>query len=238
MSFPLFANLDAEWRTVAVSPNAEEALARWANDSVLAGGRSLDEVLARTARGGDPRDADAVLRALMSRASSDEIAARTVLQAVIPGLVSVAHRVGARKDADLEAEVAAAAWTAIRAGRLLGRRGFIAGQLLLDVFHVVSRLRRGDLEQVAAPDDLARIIPDPGDQWTRHGPDGREVLEFVARSGKVPPEQLRLISDAVLDRIPVSVAARRAGVSVKAMTRRRERARASVIRAYDLPETA
>ena len=173
----------------------------------------------------------------MARANSDEIAARTVLQAVIPGLVSVARRVGARENPDLEAEVATVAWTAIRGGKLLQRRGSIAGQLLLDVFHVVSRLRRGDQEQPVPPEDLARFVP----TVEEHGagrPDGREVLEFVARSGKVPPEQLRLISDAVLDRIPVSVAARQAGLSVKAMTRRRERARASVVRAYELPESA
>jgi hypothetical protein len=91
--------------------------------------------------------------------------------------------------------------------------------------------------QPIPPEDLARFIPMVEDHPIGR-PDGREVLEFVARSGKVPPAQLRLISDAVLDRIPVSVAARQAGLSVKAMTRRRERARASVVRAYELPESA
>jgi hypothetical protein len=85
--------------------------------------------------------------------------------------------------------------------------------------------------------DRARFVP-TAEQHTARQPDGREGLEFVARSARGPPEQLRLISDAVLDRIPVSVAARQAGLSVKAMTRRRERARASVVRAYELPESA
>jgi hypothetical protein len=236
MNFPLFANLDSDWRTVAESQDAQEALARWSEDPVFADARSLDELLARTARGGSRRDADAVLRALMGRAGSDEIAARTVLQAVIPGLVSIARRVGAAENPDLEAEIAAVAWTTIRTGGLVRRRGSIAGQLLLDVFHVASRTGRGEMEHLVAPEDLARFTPAPADG--SRGPDGREVLEFVARSGKVPPEQLRLISDAVLDQIPVSVAARRAGLSVKAMTKRRERARASVVRAYELPETA
>lgn len=237
MSFPLFANLDSDWRTVADSQDAQAALGRWSEDPVLAGARSLDEVLARTARGSCRREADAVLRALMGRAGSDEIAARTFLQAVIPGLVTIARRVGAAKDPDLEAEIAAVAWTTIRAGRLVRRRGSIAGQLLLDVFHVASRTGRGEMEHLVAPEDLARFTPAPSDHGTR-APDGRDVLEVVARSGKVPPEQLRLISDAVLDQIPVSVAARRAGLSVKAMTKRRERARASVVRAYELSETA
>jgi hypothetical protein len=237
MAFPLFSNLDSEWRTVATSQDAQEALARWSDDEVLAGGGSLDEILARTARGGRRRDADAVLRALITRAGSDEIASRTALQAVIPGLVSIARRVGAAENPDVEAEIAAVAWSTIRAGRLVRRRGSIAGQLLLDVFHVVSRTGRTELEHLVAPEDLARFMPAPAEHGSQ-GPDGREVLEFVARSGKVPPEQLRLISDAVLDQIPVSVAARHAGLSVKAMTKRRERARASVVKAYELPETA
>lgn len=237
MSFPLFTDLDHDWCAVVASQRARDALEHWADDPTLGGARSLDDFLVRTGKGGDPGDADAVLRALMARANSDEIAARTMLQAVIPGLVSVARRVGARENPDLEAEVATVAWTAIRGGKLLQRRGSIAGQLLLDVFHVVSRLRRGELEQPVPPEDLARFVPTV-EEHRASRPDGREVLEFVARSGRVPPEQLRLISDAVLDRIPVSVAARQAGLSVKAMTRRRERARASVVRAYELPESA
>jgi hypothetical protein len=237
MTFPLFSNLDSEWRTVTTSQGAQDALARWSEDEVLAGAGSLDEILARTARGGRRRDADAVLRALIARAGSDEIASRTALQAVIPGLVSIARRVGGAGNPDVEAEIAAVAWSTIRAGRLARRRGSIAGQLLLDVFHVVSRTGRAQMEHLVAPEDLARFMPAPEEPGARR-PDGREVLEFVARSGKVPPEQLRLISDAVLDQIPVSVAARHAGLSVKAMTKRRERARASVVRAYELPETA
>jgi hypothetical protein len=237
MTFPLFADLDADWRAFVSSQLARNALDRWSGDPVLGGSRTLDEVLAPTIRGGDPAVADAVLRALMARATTDEVAARTVLQALVPGLVSVARRVGAHADPDLEAEVAAVAWTTIRGGRLQGRRGSIAGQVLLDVFHVVSRLRHTELAQPVPPENLTSFVP-VADAGTTCGPDGREVLEFVARSGRVSPAQLELMSDAVLDRTPVSVAARLAGVSVKAMTRRRERARASVVRAYELPESA
>jgi hypothetical protein len=237
MGYPLFVKLDAEWRTVVASQDAQDALDRWRDDPVLGDMRTLGEVLVRTARGTDWRHADAVLRALMKRAGSDEIAARALLQAVIPGLASVAGRIGAKGNPDLEAEIAAVAWATIRRGRLSQRRGSIAGNLLLDVLHVVSRLPKSDIEYAVAPWFIASLTAVPVEPETRR-PDGREVLEFVARSGKVPPEQLRLISDAVLDRIPVSVAARQAGLSGKAMTRRRERARASVVRAYELPETA
>jgi hypothetical protein len=63
-------------------------------------------------------------------------------------------------------------------------------------------------------------------------PNAREVLEVAASSGRIPNGQVQLVFDAVLDQVPVSAAAARAGVSVKAMTRRRDRAKASVVRAY------
>lgn len=237
MAFALFTDLDADWRIIAGGRAAQDALRRWAPDPVLGSAVCLDDLLARTARGADPTDADALLRALLGRAQSDEVAARTVLQALVPGLVNVARRVGARESPDLQAEVVAVAWTLIRCGRWDERRGSIASHLLLDVFHVVSRIPQTRLEQLVAPAALARVVPAPEPTEAR-GPTGREVLEVVALSGKIAAHQLHLVSDAVLDRTPVSVAAHQAGISVKAMTRRRERARASVIRAYALARSA
>src|SRR5437870_4739679 len=98
MCFQLFTDLDADWRVFVSSGAAQRALERWASDPVFDGARDLDEILARTARGADPVDADAVMRALVRRAAHDDVAARTVLQAVVPGLVSVARRVGAARN--------------------------------------------------------------------------------------------------------------------------------------------
>lgn len=237
MGFALFTDLDADWRIITGGRAAQDALRRWKSDPVLGSVVCLDDLLARTARGAAPTDADALLRALLGRAPSDDVAARTVLQAVVPGLVNVARRIGARENADLQAEVLAVAWTKIRCGRWDQRQGSIASHLLLDVLHVVSRIPQTRPEQLVTPEDLARIVPAPEPTEDR-GPTGREVLEFVARSGKIAAHQLHLVSDAVLDRTPVSVAAHEAGISVKAMTRRRERARASVVRAYALARSA
>jgi len=237
MSFELFFDLDADWRIVAGSRAATDAMQRWANDPVLGACRSLDELLARTAAGADRADAESVLRALVRLAPDDDIAARTVLQALVPALVSVARRVGAADNPDAAAEVVAVAWTKIRHAIGSQRRGSIAANLVLEVLHVVWRSQHALAEQLVAPADLGRVAAsdEPG---TASSPTGREVLELVGGSGSVPPEQLRLISDAVLDRVPVSVAARQAGISVKAMTRRRERARARVVHAYTLARSA
>lgn len=95
---------------------AQQALDGWTADPILAGSRRLDELLARTARHADRDDADAVLRALLRRSSHDELAARTVLQALVPGLAQIARKVGAQHDSEQAAEVVAVAWTKIRCG--------------------------------------------------------------------------------------------------------------------------
>jgi hypothetical protein len=159
-----------------------------------------------------------------------------VLQALVPGLVRIAREVGAQQDSKRAAEVVAVAWTKIRGGDWSQRRGLVAGHLLLDVFHVVWRNPQWP-EVAVAPDRFGRLtqVDEPGASSL---PTGRDVLEQVARTGQVEPEQLWLIHDAVVDQVPVSLAARRAGITAKAMARRRDRARARVVQAYTLARSA
>ena len=236
MGFELFFDLDDDWRILVTSRAGQHALDRWADDPVLAGTSSLDELLARTARHADGDDADAVLRALLRRAPDDDLAARAVLQALVPGLVRIARKVDAQRNSERAAEVVAVAWTKIRCCDWSQRRGSIAGHLLLDVFHVVWRTPQRP-ELAVAPDRFRRLVQmdEPAHSTL---PTGREVLEIAARSGRVEPQQLRLIRDAVLDQVPVSLAAQQAGISAKAMTRRRDRARARVVQAYTLARSA
>lgn len=237
MSLDLFATLDAEWQTVTSSRAARDAVCTWASDPVLRSLRDLDDVLVRTVAGSNRADADATLRALVRRAPDDDVAARAVLQALIPGLAGVARRLGASRDDDVAAEVIGAAWARIRSYPWQRRQGSVAGNLILDVLHVLWAARKRTADLAVEPDDLARIaVDEPPSPSTL--PTARDVLETVAISGRVPACQLQLVGEAVLDRVPVSEAARRAGISTKAMTRRRERARASVVRAYVLAEPA
>jgi hypothetical protein len=236
MGFKLFSDLDDDWRILVASRAAQQALDRWTDDPILAAGRHLDELLARTARHADRDEADAVLRALLRRSSHDELAARTVLQALVPGLVRIARKIGAQHDSEQAAEVVAVAWTKIRCGDWSKRRGLVAGHLLLDVFHVVWRTPRRP-ELAVAPGRFGRLVQED-EPVASTRPTGRDVLEDVARTGRVEPEQLCLIRDAVVDQVPLSLAARRAGITAKAMTRRRDRARARVVQAYTLARSA
>ena len=240
MGFQLFATLDREWESLVTSATASAALRRWADDPILGTLLGLDDIVRRTSREAHRDGADALLAALVKRAPTDETATRALLQALSPGLNKVARRMGAARDPDIAPEVVAVALAKIRCYPWQRRPRSIAANLILDVLHELWATRRADGrvdERPVPPDDLGRL-PFPEPTVAPRYPNGREVLEVVARRRQVPPEQLQLMSDSILDQVPLSMAARRAGISTKAMKSRRARARTSVVRAYQLAASA
>src|SRR5262245_15616201 len=107
MGFELFAALARDWQIVANSSQADAALRRWTADPVLRDFHSVGDILDRTGPGRDRAMADAVLGALLRRAPRDEFAARIALQALSPGLINLARRMGAARDPDIAPEVVA-----------------------------------------------------------------------------------------------------------------------------------
>ena len=88
----LVQSLDDDWARVVRSADARRALARWARvDPLLACRAGLDEVVA-TRR--DPVVANRVQLVLAGLAPSDRLAARTLLQMLLPGVVALAHTAG------------------------------------------------------------------------------------------------------------------------------------------------
>ncbi len=89
----LYRMLETEWNQIAESSRARSACARWARgDAVLEGIVSPAEVVARCQARGDGAHSAAVLAAVLGHAATDNWAARTVLQAVLPGLASLSRR--------------------------------------------------------------------------------------------------------------------------------------------------
>src|SRR5687768_3400645 len=87
----LFVALDAEWAAVGASPQARAAFGRWAMvEPALAGMASPAEAV-RSCRDVTPAAAAAVLGALL-RHAGEPLAARAVLQAVVPALRTLAAR--------------------------------------------------------------------------------------------------------------------------------------------------
>ena len=82
----LLDQLDDEWTALCHSPSARRALATWAVDPALAAFPDLPALVETIERRGHPAESDRMLLALLRRASSEELAARTVLQALMLGL--------------------------------------------------------------------------------------------------------------------------------------------------------
>ena len=145
------AGLDAEWRRLAESPEGHTAVWRWGlTHPALGGLTSLDEVLERRR---NPAAAQHVLLALAALAPADRVAARTLLQALVPGLLRLAGSSG-YGDPTAMADMLAIAWERIRTYPST-RTGSVAGNVLLDVRKGYRRHRdldaaRGSVELVEA----------------------------------------------------------------------------------------
>lgn len=148
----LAQELDREWEGVASGPRARRALIRWANThDALVGLVDLDDLLAARRA---PERAGPILRALVCLAVEDDLAARTLLQALLPGLVRLAQTTG-NDDAVALEELISLAWERIRTYPL-HREGSVAGNVLLDV-----RKRYRAHRRIEAPGEWAELISDP-----------------------------------------------------------------------------
>jgi hypothetical protein len=122
-------SLDAEWRWLTRTSRARPALRQWSiAHPALRGLADLDELLERRR---DDQAASAILRALAVLAPADDLAARTLLQALLPGLVRLAGMVGYDDPAAIE-EMVSLAWERIRTYPAR-RRGSVAANVLFDV---------------------------------------------------------------------------------------------------------
>lgn len=128
--FPILGDLDAEWRHFIHSSAAADAVERWRrHDPALAELETVEDVLALRR---DQERADVVLRALVTRAPTDPVAARVVLQSILPGLVRIACWYADDDPEGAAGEVMAIAWERI-CSYPAHRSGEVAPNLLLDV---------------------------------------------------------------------------------------------------------
>ena len=152
MAPALFAALDREWQTICSSRLADRARSQWTDDALCCFSNLTDLIATLRRSRRDPDAADAILAALARRAPADELAARTLLQAVLPGLFNVAKRLGhGRVDDDLEAEVLAEAVARIRTYPIERRPRLIAANITWDVFGAITRRRQRAARVVLEP---------------------------------------------------------------------------------------
>ncbi|MBI5090264.1 MAG: hypothetical protein HZB15_15770, partial [Actinobacteria bacterium] len=153
----ILVRLQRDWDRLARSRGAVQRAGRW-NLLGLDHARtltSLDDVLAQTGYGAMLTPAnDAALADLVRLAATDQLAARVVLQRLLPGISSLARRrthAGQSRHEVLD-EVVASAWTVIRTYPIDRRSSYVAAGLLRDIDYQTFR---------RATRRLATFVPHP-----------------------------------------------------------------------------
>jgi hypothetical protein len=220
MHWPLFRALDHEWSSLHTRPTSQHAVPAWSADPVLAAFADPAAIVAALRAGAtDPTAANHLLAALVARARHDTLAARTTLQALLPGLMNVAKRLAHRADSiDLEAQVLTEAVDLIRNYPLKRRPHAIAANITWDVFGRIAR--RGPI--------LETPIPDPAPDLEHRADPSDEVnalLHDALDSGDLRPSDARLLAAIAIGTDTISTRAAREGTTYKAMNERWRRAR-------------
>ncbi|GAA1293024.1 hypothetical protein GCM10009647_003400 [Streptomyces sanglieri] len=159
----VFESLDAEWALVCAGAGRAEMVLGWLREGgVLFGderARGLAELLAELEcrdRAQGRVHSDRWMRVLLERAVGEgagaQLAARVVVQAMLPGAVRMTQRLlRAGRDFDETGQVVVACLYQVVRRYPLGRKGGVAANLLLETLHMASRELQADTETDAVP---------------------------------------------------------------------------------------
>ncbi|HEX6421699.1 MAG TPA: hypothetical protein VFZ77_24565 [Acidimicrobiales bacterium] len=230
----VFEILDREWRRLSCDRRVVRHLRPVCE---LAGDAHTAGDVERFVRGAHPADADRVLLALVSRAvDGDGLAARVLLQLLLPGTRALARRWWALGDPD---ERAAAAVTAvyhrIRNYPLAHRPGRIAANILMDAAH---ELRRAVPRLAAVPSaEPARQLAGARGSTEAHTPGDNpaielsELLSDAVKAGIVERDDAELIARSRIAGHRVADIAHHRGLRPRTLWDRRQRAELALVAA-------
>jgi DNA-directed RNA polymerase specialized sigma24 family protein len=224
-----FDSLDAEWKILCHRHRRSAIVARWARrEPALANARSLADVVPPAGTDRTPQ-----LRALLRLTAGDDVlAARALLQLLIPGLVRLAARLrrGSEPFADVAAEVISTMWVQLQRVRARSVQCRTADYLLRSVRRDILRARR-DAEGVtkALPEDTdnarATSPAAPSAEAAAFAESlAATLLEASVASGVLTATQAELTWLCAVDRQGVPTAAKRTGIPVATAYRLRARA--------------
>jgi len=244
----LFALLDADWATLAPTPLP----ARWRDDPALAAHDTLADLVAVTERRADPAASDRILAALVRRAGdddaddvADDLAARTLLQMLLPGAKALARRLLWLGDpAERAAAVVACLYEQIRTYPFRRRPARVAANLLGDtrqrLLHAartsagsggVTELSLEDLaEQGGLPEPATAtalatgLEPSPAEELLA-------LLAWAVDDGHLTGAQARLIGQSRIADTPCEELGAAAGLGAHSLRRRRQRAEHALMHA-------
>ena len=232
MPTAVFDRLDADFDAMSASTAGSDAIERWCTDPDLAS-PSLHDLVARI-WAAPVVEADRRLAALARLAPDDVVAARTLLQALRPGLRTLGVRLGfGRPDDAIFETVIAAAWERIRTYPTT-RPERIAANVLLDVRKAICAERRratADAERQVPADEVEPsawgISPSAEDTAHDDGPVSlavaRSTLERAVRARTITAAGADIVwRTRVLDQ-PHADVADDIGVEPATLLRRRQR---------------
>jgi len=233
MAMILFSKLDEEWAWLARSKRTKDALRRWTvGQPILASFGDPAELVEFVQRRNQPQANDRVHRVLVALAPTDELAARTMLCAIQPGLVAMAlqYRLPAGGCDEAASLVVAAAVERIRTYPLHRRPEHIAANILLDTRQHVSRDLYRPRVQLADPD----TCPDPfiAPATESAAAELRDLFEWARRCNRLGDDDLRLIFLTRLAGVTFDELATQQLIPASRLRQRRLRAEAALA---DLP---
>ena len=221
----LFTTLEREWVDFAAHPASTAALHDWAiDDPLLVRFADLDSLVRFLHTAGSSAEADALLAVLARRAGTEFVAARTLLQSVLYGLVSVSARFRTTDDDadDVHAAVIAAAWERIRTYPFDRRPRSIGANIVLDSQQSVSRTLFRARVSEAPIADIDELDAQPS---RLTGSD--ELLGLLCdavRRKCVCPDDAALIAATRIFDVPVTEIAAGSGRPCQTVRKRRHRA--------------
>lgn len=223
----IFDDLDRDWRWLRSDRRAQAKLSDVCDLAGVDGLEGLETAVQRASR----PQADAVLVALVRRALAGEgLAARVLLQLLLPGARRLARRWWALGDEDERAAAAVSAvWARIRSYPLERRPARIAANILMDAAADLRRsLRHGDR---CVPVADLRSRQDAGAVDSSHpAVELAEVLVDAVDAGVITRADAELIAASRIVGTPLRQFAEEQGTSLRTIQWRRQRAEAHLAR--------
>jgi hypothetical protein len=187
----LLTALEREWIQLSAAPATQTALRQWAAaEPVLAGFADLEQLRVAAHRRGAPAQSDEVLAALARLAAhdggDDPLAARAVLQLLLPGAAALAYRLVHLPRAEAIAAVLSTLSCRIRTYPWRRRPHRVAANLLLDTEMDLRRARARERSRVEL--SLAALADRAAGAGHRRTPPDRLdlVLASAGRSAEQP----------------------------------------------------
>lgn len=214
--------LDRRWRQGFAGKLVEMHLKRWGErEPALAPFADVSAVL-RVLRAGSRHDRDAVLHGLLACAKGDPLAGQLVLEAILPGLKSIAGRLvcDASQLQDISAILLACAWEQVRSYPIEERPRNVAANLLLDTLRRTLKAIKDERRTAVEPAGL-RALNLPADA---PGPDVEEPLRRAVAAGAITADEAELIARTRIDGADLRALAEKIGVAYHTLNVRRLRA--------------